>query len=85
MNWVSISPTSHGVSEPRNEPRDRRGAPWVLVTKLPVEDRREELCDQSLVIRLEPLGIDRLVRLRVQIIRIERSDSIQRSLIFLVA
>lgn len=54
-------------------------------TGLPVEDGREELGDQPLVIRFEFLGIDELVGFGVQVVRVEGPDGNQRLLICLVA
>ena len=54
-------------------------------TGLPVEDGREELRDQPLVIRLEPPGIDGLVGFGIQVVGVEGSDGSQRLLICLVA
>ena len=74
-----------GVEEQKHR-RWRCGAfLGVNATGLPVEDGREELCDQPLVIRLELLGIDGLVRFGVQVVRVERPDGSQRFLICLIA
>lgn len=61
------------------------GGAWALGTGLPVEDGGEELCDQPLVIWLELLGIDGLVRFGVEVVRVECPDGSQRFLICLVA
>jgi len=54
-------------------------------TGLPVEDGREELRDQPLVIRLEFPGIDGFVGFGVQVVGVESPDGNQRLLICLVA
>ena len=54
-------------------------------TGLPVEDGREELRDQPLVIWFELLGIDGFVRFGVQVVRVKGPDGSQRFLICLVA
>ena len=54
-------------------------------TELPVEDGREELRDQPLVIRLEFPGIYGQVGFGVQVVRVESPDGNQRLLICLVA
>ena len=63
----------------------RWGGAWASATGLPVEDGREELCNQPLVIWLELLGIDGLVRFGVEVVRVECSNGSQRFLICLVA
>ena len=53
-------------------------------TGLPVEDGREELRDQPLVVGLELLGIDGFVGFGVQVVRVEGPDGSQRLPICLV-
>ena len=69
-----------GKSQGYGVPRRLRKA-----TGLPVEDGREELRDQPLVIWLEPLGIDGFVGFGVQVVRVECPDGSQCPLICLVA
>ena len=64
------------------------GEVWCLgvskTTELPVEDWREELRDQPLVIWLKLLGIHGFVRFGVEVVRVEGPDGSQRLLVGLV-
>lgn len=48
----------------------------------PLDGLREELRNQPLVVRLELLWVYRFVALAVKIVRVERANSSQRSLVF---